>query len=274
MDQSEQGWWCPWKSCFIQVDVDQWDGQSACGVSPFFGSVFQSTPSKINFETFFNSFWDSFTEDVYLPTLKLFIFAPENGCLDYCFPFGMPYIQGRTVGFRECHSSMCFKSWVADVSEGGRVSARCFDPIRPESSGQKRMKKSDLRSWSEVFCWPTWGASSNRWGVENPPCFFRCAKLLEVFFCRNQKLPSFLWSETSTVSNPRSCRPPWLDLNARNPSSFGGWETRLRGKYHLHLAGAVAGCGVGSRSRSSRKRSGSGSKSRIGSAVSSSSSGC
>ena len=27
--------------------------------------------------------------------------APENGWLEYEFPFGMPYFQGRTVGFRE-----------------------------------------------------------------------------------------------------------------------------------------------------------------------------
>ena len=28
-------------------------------------------------------------------------FAPENGWLEYSFPFGMTYLQGRTVSFRE-----------------------------------------------------------------------------------------------------------------------------------------------------------------------------
>ena len=33
-----------------------------------------------------------------LPSLKL---APENGWLEYCFPIGDAYFQGRTVSFRE-----------------------------------------------------------------------------------------------------------------------------------------------------------------------------
>jgi len=31
--------------------------------------------------------------------------APENGWLEYSFPFGIAYFQGRTVSFRECKSS-------------------------------------------------------------------------------------------------------------------------------------------------------------------------
>ena len=29
------------------------------------------------------------------------MFAPENGCLEDSFPFGMAYFQGRIVSFRE-----------------------------------------------------------------------------------------------------------------------------------------------------------------------------
>ena len=29
-------------------------------------------------------------------------FTPENGWLEYQFPFGMAFFQGRTVSFREC----------------------------------------------------------------------------------------------------------------------------------------------------------------------------
>ena len=36
-----------------------------------------------------------------LPSLKLTARAPENGWLEYWFPFGMAYFQGRTVSFRE-----------------------------------------------------------------------------------------------------------------------------------------------------------------------------
>ena len=39
---------------------------------------------------------------VFLGTLpETNIFAPENGWLEYKFPFGMAYFQGRTVSFRE-----------------------------------------------------------------------------------------------------------------------------------------------------------------------------
>ena len=31
-------------------------------------------------------------------------FAPGNGWLEYNFPFGMAYFQGRTVSFRECNA--------------------------------------------------------------------------------------------------------------------------------------------------------------------------
>ena len=33
--------------------------------------------------------------------------APENGWLEYSFPFGMAYFQGRTVSFRECSLFIC-----------------------------------------------------------------------------------------------------------------------------------------------------------------------
>ncbi len=56
--------------------------------------------------------------------------APENGWLEYYFPIGMAYFQGRTVSFRECNS----KSNRTDyrrASEGHRrasTSRLCISP--------------------------------------------------------------------------------------------------------------------------------------------------
>ena len=41
-------------------------------------------------------------------------FTPENGWLEYQFPFGMAYFQGRTVSFLEgtvCFSLKSIESW-------------------------------------------------------------------------------------------------------------------------------------------------------------------
>ena len=37
----------------------------------------------------------------YIDTLPETNISPENGWLEYYFPFGMAYFQGRTVSFRE-----------------------------------------------------------------------------------------------------------------------------------------------------------------------------
>ena len=48
--------------------------------------------------------WKNFNKKVAMEryTLPETNIAPENGWLEYSFPFGMAYFQGRTVSFGEC----------------------------------------------------------------------------------------------------------------------------------------------------------------------------
>ena len=56
------------------------------------------------------------------------IFAPENGWLEYYFPIGEAYFQGRTVSFREgnylishFYSSIRYFFWIKDFPEQSSV---------------------------------------------------------------------------------------------------------------------------------------------------------
>ena len=63
-------------------------------------------------------------------SLRLTAKAPENGWLEYWFPFGKAYFQGRTVSFREC--TLQKLSWNPSFTPS---SSPLFQRLRPSRLG-------------------------------------------------------------------------------------------------------------------------------------------
>ena len=79
-----------------------------------------------------------------LVTLPATNIAPENGWLEYQFPFGMAYFQVRTVSFREC-TYIYLVSWISfdkATSSWTRVQLLATIPQIPGSAPFARTARS------------------------------------------------------------------------------------------------------------------------------------